>query len=91
MIGQRRGAQHYGEELRESDEQKAERLVREMMSKAGWEDAQLEQRGKGDAKKARMARRLRSETAVTWEWITKRLKMGHWRTAANATRNLIRK
>jgi len=33
-----------------------------------------------------MAARLRRETTMTWEWIAKRLGMGHWRTAANAVR-----
>lgn len=85
-IGQKQGRQHYGQELKESDEQKAERLVQQMMKRLKWAAADLESRAKGQADKARMAARLRAETAVRWEWIAKRLKMGHWRTAANAAR-----
>jgi len=73
-------------ELKESDEQKAERLVGAMLRAAGWKEEELKRRPKGDMKKARMAARLRSETAMTWLWIAKRLEMGHWRTAANAVR-----
>ena len=84
MIGEKQGQQHYGEELRESEEQKAERLVGEMLKQAGWSNFELKNRRKGDGKKARMAGRLRRETAVSWQWIADRLQMGHWRTAANA-------
>lgn len=86
LIGQKQGRQHYGEELRESDEQKAERLVAEMLRKSGWTEAELRRRRKGDAKKARMAAQLRAETTMTWPWIAERLAMGHWRTASNAAR-----
>ena len=33
LIGEKKGSQHHEEELRESDEQKAERLVKEMLRK----------------------------------------------------------
>jgi BarA-like signal transduction histidine kinase len=36
--------------------------------------------------KVQMARQLREETTVNWKWIAERLKMGHWRSAANAVR-----
>ncbi len=86
MIGEKQGGQHHGEELKESDERKAERLVVEMLRKAGWLDGELKERPKGDKKKARMAARLRTETTMSWQWIAKRLEMGHWRTSANAVR-----
>ena len=89
-IGQQQGRQHHGEELKESDQQKAERLVGEMLRQAGWTEGELANRRKGEARKARMAARLRSETAMTWGWIAGRLKMGHWRTAANAVHRLGR-
>ena len=85
------GKQHHGEELNESDEQKAERLVGQMLRAGGWTEEELKHRPKGDIKKARMAARLRTETAMTWLWIAKRLEMGHWRTAANAVRACPRK
>ena len=86
LIGEKQGKQHHGEELRESDEQKAERLVGELLRKAGWTQGELKGRRKGDLKKARMAALLREETTMTWTWISRRLEMGHWRTAANALR-----
>lgn len=85
-IGKKQGGQHHGEELRESDEQKAEGLVAEMLGQAGWSEGELKGRRKGDKKKAGMAARLRTETTMSWAWIAKRLAMGHWRTAANAVR-----
>lgn len=87
-IGRQKGRQHHGEELRESDEQKAERLVDLMLKREGWAPKDLRKHRKGDRIKARMAARLRSETTMTWEWIARRLEIGHWRTAANAVRML---
>jgi len=85
-IGERRTQAHEGPEIRESEEQKAERLIGGMLRQAGWKEGELEKRAKGDKAKARIAERLRGETTMTWEWIAKRLHMGHWRTAFNATR-----
>jgi hypothetical protein len=48
MIVEKRGEQHYGEELRESEEQKVERLVVEMLAQAGWTEEELCGRCKGD-------------------------------------------
>lgn len=87
LIGEKRGGQHYGEELRESEEQKAERLIAETLKKVKWTATDLKSRRKGDATKARLANRLRAQTTVTWPWIAERLKMGHWRTARNAALN----
>ena len=78
LIGEKRGGQHYGGELRESDEQKAQRLVQEMLRKAGWEEKDLRRLKKGNRKKARMAARLHEETTMTWAWIVQRLAMNHW-------------
>jgi hypothetical protein len=86
MIVEKQGGQHHGEELRESDEQKAERLVTGKLRKLGWTEKELKARRKGDPQKARLAAQLRKETTMSWNWITKRLAMGHWRTAANAAR-----
>jgi putative transposase len=83
-----KGQQHHGPELRESDEQKATRLVKEMLKSARWTAADLTKRPKGDPAKAKMARRLRSETTMTWPWIAEQLVMGHWRSAANSVRCL---
>ena len=85
-IGRQQGKQHHGKELRESDEQKAGRLMGQMLREHGWTMKELKQRPKGDKVKAMMAMRLRTETTMTWRWIAERLGMGHWRTAANAVR-----
>lgn len=86
MIAEKQGPQQHGQELKESDAQKAERLVTEKLRKLGWTDKELKERRKGDQQKARLAAQLRKETTMNWAWITKRLAMGHWRTAANAAR-----
>ena len=57
----------------------------------GWTEKELVKRRKGDKKKARMAMRLRAETTMSWTWITKRLGMGHWRTASNAVRLCLKR
>jgi REP element-mobilizing transposase RayT len=85
-IGESRTRAHEGPEIRESEEQKAERLIGGMLRQAGWKEVELEKRAKGDKAKARIAQRLRGETTMTWEWIAKRLRRGYWRTAFNATR-----
>jgi len=90
LIGEKQGGQHYGEELVESEEQRAERLIGEMLRKLRWKEEEFKQRRKGDRQKACMAARLRAETAMTWPWIAQRLAMGHWRTAANAVRAVSR-
>jgi len=88
LIGHQRGQQHCGEELRESEEQKAERLIDQTLKKFKWTADDLKTRRKGDKVKARLANRLRTETTVTWQWIAERLAMGHWRTALNAVRKV---
>jgi REP element-mobilizing transposase RayT len=70
------GGWHYGEELRESAEAKAERLVGEELKRRQWDAGSLAQRRKGDAGKLAIARRLRQETTMTMEWIARRLCMG---------------
>ncbi len=86
LIGEKQGGQYYGEELRESEEQRAERLVNQMLRERGWRRAELVKTRKGDKNKVKMAMRLRDETTMSWPWIANRLEMGHWRTAANAVR-----
>src|SRR5438477_260718 len=87
LIGQKQGRQHQCEAIRESEEQKAERLVGDMLGQLRWSQKELNRRSKTDKKKVLLARRLRTETAMSWQWIADRLKMGHWRTAANAVRS----
>lgn len=52
-----------------------------------WTGSELEQRAKGDARKFRIARRLRAATAVTFKWITVELRMGAWTHLSNLLAN----
>ena len=76
QVSAKQGAWHYGEELRESAEAKAERIVTEEMKQRKWDDGTLAARRKGDGEKLAIARRLRQETTMTLAWIAARLKMG---------------
>ena len=75
-MSEKRGAEHYGREIRESAEQKAERLTGAELAKYGWDESDLSERRKGDPKKVRIALRLRQETTMTLAWIADRLNMG---------------
>ena len=54
----------------------------------GMENAELKTQPKGDREKAKIARRLREETTMTWEWIAERVAMGARAYAANRVRAL---
>ncbi len=75
-MGTKLGAEHYGEERRETDLAKAERIVAEELRQRRWKTGQLDRRAKGDREKIKMAERLRSETTMTLAWIAERLRMG---------------
>jgi putative transposase len=77
------GSGHYGEELRESAEEKAEGIVAAELKSLGWTDADLAKQRKGDVRKVRIARRLRQETTMTLKWIAQRLRMGTWTHVTN--------
>jgi REP element-mobilizing transposase RayT len=83
---QRLGAAHYGGERREAQEAKARRLLREEISRLGWDQTALRQAGKGDAGKVRMAARLRKETTMSLKWIAQHLHMGSWTHVSNLLR-----
>ncbi len=70
------GNQHYGEELRESAEQRARWLIVAALTRRGWTERDLELRPKGDPFKIRLAQKLREQTTVTVAWIARRLHMG---------------
>jgi len=76
QISEKRGAEHYGQEVRESAEEKADRIVKEELEKLGWQEADLIRRRKGDPEKLGIALRLRQETTMTLAWTAQRLKMG---------------
>ena len=82
-MGAAMGNHHGGGEKRETDEQKAERLVVAELRKRRWTEEDLGGRPKTDAAKVKMAARLRAETVMTLDWIAARLKMGCRHTLAN--------
>ena len=86
QMSEKAGESHYGEELRESAEAKAERIVAGEMERLGWNEEELKRRRKGDRGKARLARRLRHETMVSMWWIAERLRMGSVSMVAHCLR-----
>jgi REP element-mobilizing transposase RayT len=76
QMTEKHGPEHYGREIQESAEQKAERITAEELRKLGWQETELSSRRKGDRSKVRIAVRLRQETTMTLEWIAGRLQMG---------------
>jgi REP element-mobilizing transposase RayT len=77
------GDSHYGEELRESAEAKAQRIVAEELKRVAWGEDDLLKHRKGHRRKVKIARRLRQETTMTLKWIANRLKMGVWTHVTN--------
>jgi hypothetical protein len=73
------GEHHYGKERQESDEHKAERIIKAALVEAGWREEDLHQQRKSDPVKLRCAAQLRRETPLTLKWIAERLKMGTWK------------
>ena len=78
---------HHGQTRRETTEDKARRILNEELDKLGWTGAELAESAKGDARKIRIAQRLRVETAVPLKWIAKELHMGTWTHVANRLKN----
>lgn len=76
QVGAKAGDWHYGEELRESAEAKAERIVLEELKRRKWDGKALGERRKGEPGRIAIARRLREETTMAMEWIARRLCMG---------------
>ncbi len=76
LVQMRAGPEHYGEEIRESAEEKASRIVAAEIKRLGWRPADLERRRKSDPEKVRIAAALRRETTVTMEWVARALQMG---------------
>ncbi|HEU0038288.1 MAG TPA: hypothetical protein VFR76_03345 [Verrucomicrobiae bacterium] len=83
QMAERAGPFHYGEELMESAEEKAQWIVPQEMGRLGWKEGDLEQHRKGNQRKVKIARRLRRETTMTMKWIADRLKMGTWTHVTN--------
>jgi hypothetical protein len=77
------GEYHYAEERQGSGEQKAHGIVAAELKRMGWTAEELKRRRKGDAKKVRIAQRLRAETTMTLKWIAEELQMGTWTHVSN--------
>jgi putative transposase len=72
-----------GDEIKESEEHKAERLIKGQLRLLGWTNSDLPQAAKGDKRKIRIAKLLREQTTMTLKWIAQRLHMGVWTHLAN--------
>ena len=76
QMSEQAGAEHYGREIRESAQEKAEPIIGEELKRMGWEESDLERHRKGAAQKLKIALRLRQQTTMTLAWIAQRLQMG---------------
>ena len=76
QMGERLGAEHYGEERTATAETRAEAIIAEELKRRRWRRDDLKKRPKGDAAKVALAARLRAETTMTVGWIAERLGMG---------------
>ena len=81
------GRHHDGIERQESSQAKAERLLDQELKGRDWNREELGRLPKGHRDKIRIARRLRQETTMTWDWIAQKLAMGTSGYAANCVRN----
>ncbi len=77
------GEYHYTEERQKSEDQTARGIVAAELKRIGWTAEDLKHRRKRDAKKVRIAQRLRAETAMTLKWIAEELQMGAWTHVSN--------
>ena len=83
QMAERVGEYHYAEERQESGEQKARGIVSAELKRIGWTEEDLKRGRKGDAKKVRIAQRLRADTTMTLKWIAEELQMGAWTHVSN--------
>jgi len=72
-----------GDEIRESEEHKARRIIQEELARLKWTLRDLQSTRKGDPRKIRIAKRLRAQTTMTLKWIAAQLHMGTWTHVAN--------
>jgi hypothetical protein len=70
------GPENYGQEVRESGEQKALRRMEAELKKLRRSGADLIEPAKDDVEKIRVAKMLRQETTMTLGWIDEALHMG---------------
>lgn len=70
------GEHHFGQMRLEVAEAKAERLIREELSRLGWQESDLASHRKRDPRKLQIAVRLRKETTLSVKRIAARLALG---------------
>jgi hypothetical protein len=63
-------------ERRETDTERAERLVKKGLATLGWTEEDLANQPKAHLEKVRLARVLRTQTPMTLDWIAQRLAIG---------------
>src|ERR1051326_8878982 len=76
QMSRRAGPEHYGEEIGESAEDKAQRPIEEELMKRRCREEHMLRLRKGDPKKVKIALRMRQETTMTLAWIARRLDIG---------------
>ena len=76
-MGEKKGVEHFGPEIQESAQEKADRIIEEELRRIGWSEAELSERRKGDVAKVGIALRLRRETTMTTAWIDPATKDGN--------------
>ncbi len=77
------GPSHQSARRRETEQEKAEAIVKEELKRSGWSERDLPNQPKGANRKVAIARRLRKETTMTLKWIANRLEMGTWTYVSN--------
>jgi REP element-mobilizing transposase RayT len=74
---------HHSRERTQTDEQKAEAIIRAALAKIGWGNSELKRHRKSNPHKVRLAQQLRARTSVSLKWIAQRLEMGSWTHVSN--------
>jgi len=75
-ISQKAGAEHYGPEIRESAEEKAEAIICHSLRRLRLGESQLADMKKGEPRKVAIALQLKEDTEMSSSWIARRLAMG---------------
>ena len=74
--GFRPDGRHFGQEVADALEAKAQQMTREGIEKMGLCEEDLAKPPKGDNREAMLTAELRANTTMTKEWIARRLRMG---------------
>src|ERR1700694_503496 len=76
QVDQKRGLWHYGPELQESAQAKAQRLIGNELQAKGWTEQDVLSLPKSGPFKVQLALNLHAETTMTLAWIAQWLHMG---------------